>query len=513
MRKPILSTLFLLLGVTATIAQGNSCPQIVQTALDTVDDFCQEAGRNQACFGNVALTATPKEGVSEFTFEQTGDIVPVADIASMDLEPMDEASGHWGVALMRLQANIPDTMPGQNVTFLLFGDVSVEPNLDVESESPMQAFYLRTGIGDAPCAEAPASGIIVQTPEGGQEVAFNVNGVDVNMGSTILFRSMLGEEMTVSALEGSAVMNFEGDLYPVIAGTWARMGYDENGRITRPALPTAYKTEVLSALPVRLLQRIIKVREPLTPEQLEILHEKLNAGEAPCDDPDGLFPRCDKLPLFRQIREQIRDFRWASGERWSDALPRRFNINGELLDLLDENGVKILEHDDGRQCILGDALPEGDERPLCKDVLPERAYNRISNALGLTGGAVAPVINMVESVVDGVVTLSDGRVCAMGARNATETILPCKDVLTVEEIQALRPNNNNNAVPPLDDRLCVYPPGPNDPPLPATETRPFCQEIVPGQNLMPNMEQPVVPPDLPPSGGGDDEGDDNDGDG
>ena len=32
----------------------------------------------------------------------------------------------------------------------------------------MQAFYFRSGIGDAPCAEAPNSGILIQTPEGRQ---------------------------------------------------------------------------------------------------------------------------------------------------------------------------------------------------------------------------------------------------------------------------------------------------------------------------------------------------------
>ncbi|NOG50271.1 MAG: SH3 domain-containing protein [Chloroflexi bacterium] len=28
--------------------------------------------------------------------------------------------------MMRLQANLPDTLPGQNVTFVLFGDVTIE---------------------------------------------------------------------------------------------------------------------------------------------------------------------------------------------------------------------------------------------------------------------------------------------------------------------------------------------------------------------------------------------------
>ena len=54
---------------------------------------------------------------------------------------------------------------------------------------PMQAFYLTTGIGDAGCNEAPESGVLIQTPEGVSEVTFNINGVDVAMGSTVLFQA------------------------------------------------------------------------------------------------------------------------------------------------------------------------------------------------------------------------------------------------------------------------------------------------------------------------------------
>ncbi len=55
--------------------------------------------------------------------------------------------------MLRIQANLPDTMPGQNVTILLFGDVSIynADSEDDETYGPMQAFYFRAGVGDAPC--------------------------------------------------------------------------------------------------------------------------------------------------------------------------------------------------------------------------------------------------------------------------------------------------------------------------------------------------------------------------
>ena len=39
---------------------------------------------------------------------------------------MNASTGAWGVALMRIQANLPDTLPGQNVTMLIFGDVQIQ---------------------------------------------------------------------------------------------------------------------------------------------------------------------------------------------------------------------------------------------------------------------------------------------------------------------------------------------------------------------------------------------------
>jgi hypothetical protein len=276
----LVSLITLLLGATSAQAQGGRCPQIVARALELVSEACADTNRNQVCYGHIDLTAVPQPTAISFTFQQIGDIARVNDLASLTLKPMNEEAGTWGVALMRLQANIPDTLPGQNVTFVLFGDASILP-VQSSSGSPMQAFFLRTGIGDAPCAEAPSSGLLVQTPEGVGKVVFNINGVDISMSSTILFRSMTGEEMTVSALEGAAVINIDGTLYPVVAGTWTRMSLGQISVVDRPILPIAYVNEVLEALPIRLLERPITPREPFTPEQLEKLYDFIRRGAPP----------------------------------------------------------------------------------------------------------------------------------------------------------------------------------------------------------------------------------------
>ncbi len=56
----------------------------------------------------------------------------------------------------------------------------------------MQAFYLRTSIGEPTCAQAP-SALVVQGPEN-LHVNIEANGADITLGSTIILRSYTLEE-------------------------------------------------------------------------------------------------------------------------------------------------------------------------------------------------------------------------------------------------------------------------------------------------------------------------------
>lgn len=263
------------------------CATIVRSALSAVNAACTETSRNEACYGNTSGQAIAAEGVDDLIFENVGDIAAINQIQTLLLSPLDPDADEWGVALMQLQANLPDTRPGQNVTFLLFGDVTVEANTgeqvridavartgsnlrlaptttapivgsvdsgtavvatgkavnldgelwlrvrneayrtatgwiladlidvdvdalpDVPSDSltlnPMQAFYFRTGIGKPQCATAPANGVVVQTPEGAGRVNFNVNGLDIDLGSTVFLTAPEGQQQTcISLVEGDA---------------------------------------------------------------------------------------------------------------------------------------------------------------------------------------------------------------------------------------------------------------------------------------------------------------------
>lgn len=300
--RPIVM-LILMMNVSIAHAQSRDCPAIVEETLANLDVICQSIGRNQMCYGNDALQAMPKPHVARFQFDTVGDIADVMALDVMRLSPMDEATGVWGVALMQLQADIPDTLPGQNVTFLLFGDVELA-NLASQDASPMQAFILSTGIGAPPCEQAPPDGLLVQTPAGVQQVSFNINGVDVQMGSTVFFQIVPDQAMQVTTIEGVASLTLDGKLFPIIAGTRINLPIDADFLpIAMPSLPDAYLLEEVISLPVSQLVRQITIMPPLDDDALRTLRQRLEQNLPPCDA-EGL-PLCDALSLNPQDWQRL----------------------------------------------------------------------------------------------------------------------------------------------------------------------------------------------------------------
>jgi hypothetical protein len=295
--------------VIISSAQTTSCPVIVEQALSMADQLCQDLGRNQACYGNLLLDAQPQPEVSEFQFEQVGDIAELSAIDSIQLSALDEQNGHWGIAIMRVQADIPDTLPGQNVTFVLFGDVTIQ-NTSADTQNPMQAFYLKTGVGDSRCNEAPESGLLIQTPEGVSEVTFNINGTDVRVGSTILMQAIPGDEMRLTTVEGAALLTVAGEWFPAVSGTRLRMAIGDDLLPTNyPWFPEQYEQDAVQQLPTDLLQRQIAIAAPLTANTYDQLLDLLVAESAPCGT-EGL-PDCEKF-------DDIED--WAMLDSWGQPL-------------------------------------------------------------------------------------------------------------------------------------------------------------------------------------------------
>jgi hypothetical protein len=167
----------LILMVFSTVAaQDEVCTAIIQEALAVVGEACAATGRNQACYGNIQLAVTPREGAAAFTFDQPGDLIDITDVQTLRLSALDTDDSTWGVALMQLQANLPATLPGQNVTFLLFGDVEMENA--VETSAPLTTIEASAGgeinVRSGPSTNASIAGSLAS----GETVTVNGRNAD-----------------------------------------------------------------------------------------------------------------------------------------------------------------------------------------------------------------------------------------------------------------------------------------------------------------------------------------------
>jgi hypothetical protein len=230
-----------------------SCADILARAVEQLSGQCNALDRDQVCYGNFKINVEYLSDDSTQTFSQPGDIIPFSNLKSISTAPLNLENGEWGLAIFKMQAKVPGTVAGQAVTFVLYGDTKLTPelteNTDSTSEAPateiatedtplnathaaenqvpvlegVNAFYLTTGVASqAQCTDLPAGGMLVQSPKG-QKLHFRVNSVDIDIASTIILRAQSGEAMAMSVLEGQGEVGFNGQERIVNAGQGIRI--------------------------------------------------------------------------------------------------------------------------------------------------------------------------------------------------------------------------------------------------------------------------------------------------
>ncbi len=248
----------------APLAQvpGANCAQDVQVALQRVSAGCLQIGRNQACYGNtlVNVELRPNLQPGSVTFAAVGDVADLASLRRIVTAPYDPAAGTWGIALLKAQVNLPTALPGENVTFLMFGDTTVNNPL-----GSMRAFTVETRVGSITCEEMPQSGLLIQSPAN-QQVRMSINGADIVLGSTAHLTAIGGSEMIISLLEGEGHISAFGQERILTPGSevWMPLG-GENGTtvVEPPGEVRPYDPEEMSRLPLTLLERQITLPNPI----------------------------------------------------------------------------------------------------------------------------------------------------------------------------------------------------------------------------------------------------------
>lgn len=249
-RFSLLTTAFaLLMSVSIVMAQaGGTCSALVAQALQALQNNCGSTPRNGACYGFNNVEAGLMPGVANVQFSQPADITDLANISSIRTRAFSEASSEWGIAVLKVQANIPDALPGQAVTLLLMGDVAVE-NAASGTQTPMQAIRLTTGLDSPSCQTLPPSTLTVQSPRG-FTVDLSVNGANINLGSSAVIRSSDTDRLRLTTTDGRARFA-NGEQVPIGYGVDASLDASGNllaETIAQPSIITRQELHDLQRL-------------------------------------------------------------------------------------------------------------------------------------------------------------------------------------------------------------------------------------------------------------------------
>ncbi|MDQ7034241.1 MAG: LysM peptidoglycan-binding domain-containing protein [Anaerolineae bacterium] len=212
--------------------QDNICPEIVEETLQSVADICTNLDRNTACYGSTDVESTIIDGSTPDFFATPGDNAELLLFSEIRPQPIDEILGRIGVAVLNVQADVPDTLPGQSVIFMIMGDAQ----LTNESESAFQSFYFLPGItGSDDCYEAEPI-LTIQTP-GNITVDIVLNGVATEMSPGTL----LTITPTVCTIHrGNIIQRVDNEVVgSLLANQTIDIRIDENGQVigTNPNNP------------------------------------------------------------------------------------------------------------------------------------------------------------------------------------------------------------------------------------------------------------------------------------
>lgn len=229
MRKLMLVALFFLFAVAIASAQSDPCPTIVETALQSVDSICSSIDRNSACYGASVLDSlTVVQPRPVDFFDAPGDKAGLSQLREIRPATVDIENGTFGVGVLNLQANIPNTLPGQGVIFLIMGGARLTNEVELTSttETPFETFYFLPGIGQSDCYEAEPM-LTIQTP-GNISVKIALNGVETEMSPGTLL-TITPDVCTIH--RGNIIRRSNGNQAVLLANETVEIFIDDAGAI------------------------------------------------------------------------------------------------------------------------------------------------------------------------------------------------------------------------------------------------------------------------------------------
>jgi hypothetical protein len=178
----------------------------------TLTNQSASAGSAPTAVPTVAAASAPvcagKTSRSTYTRIRPGNSEPTVQLvqASTPIRALARSADNNWVLVEKDQGSGWISAPNVALECDLAGLPVHDPN-SVAAMPGMNAFYFSTGVGaQSTCKDIPPSGMLVHSPSG-RKVQFNINGIDVTMGSTLLFMTLPNNTLGIGVLQGQAQLN------------------------------------------------------------------------------------------------------------------------------------------------------------------------------------------------------------------------------------------------------------------------------------------------------------------
>ena len=108
------------------------CDELIEDFLEELDENCSEFDLNRACYGTNLVTAEflSPDDLPENYFTEPSDIAELLQMSNLSTNIFNPEVPEWGIAVLNVQANIPNTIPGQAVKVLLMGAMEMENSVE-----------------------------------------------------------------------------------------------------------------------------------------------------------------------------------------------------------------------------------------------------------------------------------------------------------------------------------------------------------------------------------------------
>ena len=111
-------------------AQELACAEVVDRALLEISENCQNLERDSLCYGYGNVAARFTSGFDAASFSEPGARAPLAALERLQTSGLELEAQTLGVAVMNLQAHLPNTRPGSGVIAMLVGEAALTNEVD-----------------------------------------------------------------------------------------------------------------------------------------------------------------------------------------------------------------------------------------------------------------------------------------------------------------------------------------------------------------------------------------------